>query len=151
MPGFFKKRDASKKKAFLAQVEPIKNKLYRTAFLYVKNKHDATDIVQETMFKAYQNYENVRSIEAFNTWITKILIHSALDFIRKQKRLVIHEEIDEAPFIHSELSTEVVNHLALKEALETLDYETRTAIILRYYYDFKIKDIAETLNTPEGM
>lgn len=77
--------------AFYILIENRKAMLYKTAFAYVKNKEDALDIVSDTVYKAYLSIDKVKSPEFFNTWMTRILINCALDFViadamRKGKR-----------------------------------------------------------------
>ena len=50
--------------------------LYKMAFLYLKNEHDALDIYQETVLKAYMNISKLKDPKSFKTWITKILINN---------------------------------------------------------------------------
>ena len=62
--------------SFEILINNYKEYLYKTAFLYVKNEHDALDIYQETVYKAYINISKLRNSNFFKTWITKILINN---------------------------------------------------------------------------
>ncbi len=50
--------------------------LYKTAYLYLRNKEDALDAVQETAYKAFISIEKLKEPKYFLTWLTRILIHS---------------------------------------------------------------------------
>jgi len=89
-------------KAFEDLVKKEKEKLYRIAFLYVKNENDALDIVQETIYKAFTSIETLREVKYFSTWITRILINNALDFLKKQKKILLSDEIDKINNINIE-------------------------------------------------
>ena len=69
--------------SFEKLINSYKEYLYKTAFLYVKNEHDALDIYQETVYKAYINIQKLRNTKFFKTWIIKILINdiAAIFFI----------------------------------------------------------------------
>ena len=74
--------------AFEYIVNNCKERLYRTAFAYVKNEEQALDVVQETVYKAYVSIEKLKNPEYFNTWITRILINNALTVIKKNSKIV---------------------------------------------------------------
>ena len=106
--------------------------LYRTAYLYVKNEHDALDVVQETVYKAFISIEQVKEPKHFVTWITKILIRNCYRVLEKQT-----PTDDE--------------HLDLVHALSHLRKEYRDVLVLFYFHDIPMKEIASfigiTLNT----
>lgn len=60
-----------------------KEKLYRIAFSYTKNKEDALDIVQESVLKALKSANTLKNPQYIKTWYYKILTRTAIDYIRK--------------------------------------------------------------------
>jgi len=66
-------------KAFQALIEIEKHKLYRIAYLYVKKEEDALDVVQETIYKAFISIKQLKDAAYFSTWITRILINTAIN------------------------------------------------------------------------
>lgn len=142
-----KKAIRGNNKAFQELIQKEKNKLYRMAYLYVKNEADALDIVQETIYKAYVSMKTIEKTEYFSTWLTRILINEALDFIRKHKRMIPTEKMEEQSTTEY---NELEGSIDLIEAINRLEVQYKTVVILRYYKDFTIKQIAETLICPEG-
>ena len=69
--------------------------LYKMAFLYMKNKEDALDLVGSTVLKGYQNIHRLKNPEWFRTWLTRILINLARDELKKA---VHHSDITELRF-----------------------------------------------------
>jgi RNA polymerase sigma-70 factor, ECF subfamily len=136
-------------KAFEELISEEKNKLFRVAFLYVKDEDLALDIVQETIYKAFVSIKQLKETQYFSTWITKILINTALDFIRKNNRLNIvpFSDIERFNLNHR---INLVDKLDLVEAIERLEEQYKTVIVLRYYKDLTIKQISEALGCPEG-
>ncbi|MBM7693721.1 DNA-directed RNA polymerase specialized sigma24 family protein [Peribacillus deserti] len=53
------------------------------AFLFVNNEGDALDIVQDTIYKAFISIKQLKEPKYFSTWISRILINTTLDFIKK--------------------------------------------------------------------
>ncbi|WP_088013925.1 sigma-70 family RNA polymerase sigma factor [Gottfriedia acidiceleris] len=134
-------------KAFQELIEEEKAKLYRTAYLYVKDENDALDIVQETVYKAYISIKKVKEVQHFSTWLTRILINNALDFLKKKSRLIPIDSWDNSSLVREEQHEE---NMDLLHAIDQLKPRYKTVIILRYYNDYTIKQIAETLKCPEG-
>ena len=144
-----KKAQKGDDKAFLKLIEPEKAKLYRMAFLYVKEESDALDIVQETIYKAYVAIAKVKEASYFSTWLTRILINTSLDYL-KMKNKVIPIEQDAVERIESVEKIGTEARLDLQHAIELLDDKYKTVIMLRYYQDLTVKQIAELLEYPEG-
>ncbi|ATP40655.1 RNA polymerase [Solibacillus sp. R5-41] len=119
--------------------------LYRTAFLYVGNREDALDIVQETAYKGLIAIEQLKNEQFFLTWLTRILIHCAFDVMKKKNKEIPADEIMENS--HGLLETKDEN-LDLVSAVSQLKGHYRTAIILFYFKDFSIKEVAKTMDVP---
>ena len=110
-----------------------KEKLYRIAFSYTKNKEDALDIVQESVLKALKSANTLKTPQYIKTWYYKILTRTAIDYIRKNSKYSAE----------TEGKYDVYEDIDLKRALDLLTYDQRVIITLRFFEDMKIKDIAE--------
>jgi len=142
-----KKAKRGNEQAFQELIQDEKNKLFRMAYLYVKNEDDALDIVQDTIYKAFISIKQLKEPHYFPTWISKILINTALDFIKKNNRAIPSSDVDG---IHKDQNLRIEEKLDLLEAIERLEVQYKTVIIFRYYKDLSIKQIAEILKCPEG-
>ena len=125
-----------------------KSYLYKVAYTYVKDKQVALDILQETSFKAWLNIHTLKDEEKFKPWITKILVNTALNYIKKESKVIYME--DENSIIYSEKSKSIEEKLDLYDAIDLLKPKYKTVIILKYFDDMKIEDISYVLNTPEN-
>lgn len=117
---------------------------YRLAFSYVKNKEEALDIVQDSIYKAFLAIHSLKEDTYLKTWFCRIIINTSLDRLRKNKRVFVCDEQMLATF---DIGT--VDHyenIDLKNALEHLPENERSIIVLRYFEDFKIKEVAEILD-----
>ncbi|MGF2614425.1 sigma-70 family RNA polymerase sigma factor [Rossellomorea vietnamensis] len=142
-----KKAKRGNDKAFQELVEEEKNKLYRMAYLYVKNENDAIDIVHETIYKAYVSIKKLKEPDYFTTWLTKILINTALDYIKKNKNIIPFDEIER---YETNEKVPIAENLDLVDALDRLEEKYKTVIILRYYKGLQVNEIANMLDCPEG-
>lgn len=125
-----------------------KSYLYKVAYTYVKDKQVALDILQETSFKAWLNIHTLKDEEKFKPWITKILVNTALNYIKKESKVIYIE--DENSIIYSEKSISIEEKLDLYDAIDLLKPKYKIVIILKYFDDMKIEDISYVLNIPEN-
>lgn len=121
-----------------------KENLYRLAYSYVKNQQDALDIVQDSIHKALYSSASLKSNHAMKSWVYRILINTSLDYLRKNKK--IHYVDDQTLELFSPSSEDVYHDIDLGKALEELPSAYRTVVILRYFEDLKLEEIAEVLN-----
>lgn len=137
--------------AFEQLIAIVRNKLYRTAFSYVQNQEDALDIYQDAIFEAYISLRKLKKPESFQHWITKILIFKAIDFIRKDSKHILTDNVELFTGIYTENNMNLIEHsLDLTYAFSHLSTNYKTLILLRYYHDLSIHEIADILNYPEG-
>ena len=111
--------------------------LYRLAYTYVKNPDDAMDVVQESAYRAIRDCRKVRNKDYLSTWIYRIVVNTALDMLRRKKKENITEELPEIPV------EDQYQDLELRTVLNQLDDKSRTIILLRYFEDLKLEDIAD--------
>lgn len=140
-PVFMKNKDM--KKNFSNYVIENKEKYYRLAYSYVKNKEDALDIVQESIYKAISSLSTIESPEYIKTWFYRIVINTSLDFLRKQKKIIITD--DETLEFYSPGADDNYEDIDLQRALEELPPNYRSIIVLRFFEDLKIEEIADVL------
>lgn len=121
-----------------------KENYYRLAFSYVKNAEDALDIVQASIEKALLAKAFLRDEQSIKSWFYKIIVNTSLDFLRKNKRafLVDRDEIDYFTFGHKD----VYQDIDLNKSLDELPMKYRSVIILKFFEDMRIDEVAEVLN-----
>lgn len=134
--------------AFYELLSERKSQLYRTAFAYVKNKEEALDIVSETVYKAYISIKKLKEPSLFNTWLTRILINTSLDSINKNSRVVAFEENVKSDTLIINVDNEGI--IDLKVAVDRLSGKYKTIVILKYFQDMTLVEIAKTLQCPLG-
>lgn len=118
-----------------------KGDFYRLAFSYVKNQEDALDIVQESIKKALISIEAIQEPNSIKSWFYKIVVRTAIDFLRKHKRLTIADD-QTIEFLSNGKEDEYEN-IDLKNSLDKLPIQYKTIIFLRFFEDLKLEEIAE--------
>lgn len=130
---------------------------YFIALKIVHNEHDAEDILQESYIKLLETVKSIDTNRNFMSWFYKIVANKSKDYLKKQKLLVFdgeEEEIisslpDENPQFspeenlnQEELCNEVMS------AIDELTAEKRACIMMRYFGDMSVNEIAESLEVP---
>lgn len=136
------------KESFGILIKNNKEYLYKMAFLYVKDEQDALEVIHETVYRAFLNIEKLKKAKFFNTWITRILINVSIDFLKRKGKSEILDESIPTIKEKSEVSTE--EKLDLYNAIDLLNDNYKTVIIMMYFNDMKIKDIAKIMEIPEN-
>lgn len=134
--------------AFYQLISNRKEILYRTAFAYVKNKEDALDILQETVYKVYVSLNKLKEPRFFNTYLTRILINCSIDYIRKNKKEISVEDVQAFALTKTQESKEAV--IDLYSAIDRLEEKRKSIIILKYFQGLTLNEIAEVLQYPLG-
>lgn len=119
--------------------------LYKTAYLYVKNEADALDAVQECVTKAMIGIEKLKEPLHFKTWLTRILINCIWQDKKKAPTIPLDEYIEKGTTDY--LIEEKVD---LYDAIDSLKEQYKTVVILFYFQELKIREIAQIMDIPEG-
>ncbi|MGL5634429.1 MAG: sigma-70 family RNA polymerase sigma factor [Sarcina sp.] len=146
-----KKAKYGDEKAFLELMNECKESLYRTAYSYVKNEAEALELVQETVYKAYISIDKLKKEEFFKTWITRILINNAITHMKKKEKIIY---LNDSSFFDKEDTKDdfkvLDERMYLWKAVDSLEEKYREVIVLKYFNDMTIKEIAEFLDYPIG-
>lgn len=132
------------KDEFAARTEAVKQRLYRTAYLYLGSEADALEAVDEAVYQALRALRKLREPDFFETWITRILINECHRELRRRKRLTGEEAIPDAA------GPDVYDVLPLKEAVRRLPEELRVVVILRFFAGYTQAETAAALDIPQG-
>lgn len=140
-----------KKEALEALFLMEKEYLYKMAFLYMKNRDDALDLVQECILQCILNLKKLDKPEYFRTWMTRILINCAKQEWRKRNRCDVAEDPEiweREGLLPEEASRE--EKLDLYEAIDRLAFPYKAIVIQYYFAGSRLREIAELLNMPPG-
>lgn len=125
-------------------LKKYKNYLYKISYSYVGNESDSLDIVQESVCKAWLNIKKLKKYSSFKSWIAKILINCAYDYC-KNKELPSFELINSLESKDNYIC-DIDEKIDIKNTIHLLRYEYKTVIILKYFDDLSIDEIAQIMN-----
>lgn len=133
-------RGKSLEKRFEQEVIDNKEKLYRLAYYYVKNHHDAMDILQESILKGYSNLSKIKDKDSIDKYLSRIIINTAIDFIRKNSKMIFTDD-ECLKEVESEVNSSDINY-----AIDNLEEDLKSIIVLKYFHGYKISEVAEILD-----
>ena len=129
--------------------------LLRLAYTYVKNREAAEDVVQEVILKAYEQRAQFRGDSTYRTYLYRMTINRSYDYLRSwtYKNTILSNKIQQIfQGIKSteEQVIELSDNRILGEAVLNLPVKYREIIILYYYKELKIDEIAALLSCSEN-
>lgn len=132
-------------------MESYGDSVFRMCYAYLKDYQLAEDIVQETFIRVYQHYESFRNESSIKTWIMQIAINLCKNQMRthwwKDRVQQVFLEREEA--VTENYDSALDGRIVLKE-IGKLSPKYREVILLYYYQEFKISEIAKILNVKES-
>lgn len=122
------------------------NKFYRLAYSYVQEEQAALDVVQNAIIRGLEGCYGLRNPMAIKTWFYRIVVNESLQYLRKQKNLTTLTEEHTAGLTYTEPAFTEDNEAYA--AVMQLPEPMKTVVILHYYEDLTLKQIAEITDTP---
>ncbi|MFA7620177.1 MAG: RNA polymerase sigma factor RpoE [Thiohalomonadaceae bacterium] len=151
------------KTAFDALVLKYQHKIVKLISRYVRDQSEALDVAQETFIKAYRALGNFRGESAFYTWLYRIAINTAKNYLVSQGRRPPDTDVDMEDAVQFEAESglregDSPELLAQRDEIEQVIFETieglpedlRTAITLRELEGLSYEDIALAMACPIG-
>ncbi len=151
------------KSAYDLLVIKYQHRIIQLVNRYIKDPSDAQDVAQEAFIKAYRALGNFRGESAFYTWLYRIAINTAKNYLMSRSRrsadaqvdVLDAEQIEKAPQLQGMetperqlLNEEIVE--TIKTAIAKLPEEMRVAIMLREFEGMSYEEIAQAMDCPVG-
>ena len=153
------RNNETRHKAFTLLVNQYSEKIYWVVRHIVGGHEDADDVVQNTFVKLWNKMDDFRGDSKRSTWIHRVAVNEALDFLRKEKK---HKDnladttLDSSAvsgsissFNDAYFDGDEIDKL-LREIIDTLPDAQRTVFCMKYYDNMQYKEISEILGTSEG-
>ncbi|MEQ8176102.1 MAG: sigma-70 family RNA polymerase sigma factor [Syntrophomonadaceae bacterium] len=141
--------------AFSELIQERKAEIYKIAYTYMKNQNDALDVVHEVVYKAFISVAKLKNPESFNTWLIRITVNCCMDSLKKNQKLARFEETcgyseEATQMAPCDDSANLISSIDLFNAIDRLNVDQQTIVVLKYYQDLTLAQIAEILVCPLG-
>lgn len=151
------------KTAFDALVRKYQHKIVKLVTRYVHDSSEALDVAQEAFIKAYRAIPGFRGDSAFYTWLYRIAINTAKNYLVAENRRPVDHGVDLQDPEQYEMQarlrdmdtperlllTEEIQH-TVERAIQELPEDLRTAIVLREIDGMSYEEIAHAMSCPVG-
>ena len=98
------------------------------------------DILQESILKGYSNLSKIKDKDSIDKYLSRIIINTAIDFIRKNSKMIFTDD-ECLKEVESEVNSSDINY-----AVDNLEEDLKSIIVLKYFHGYKISEVAEILD-----
>lgn len=148
--------------AFATLVERHKGRVYRTLYQVVGDEQDAQDLAQEVFLKVFRSLAGYRGDAAFTTWLHRLTLNLAFDWLRARKRRPLQVPLEPAADPEERPAPEIATadegpeeallrndrRRELQQAIQNLPPDYREVILLYHFHHMSYQQIADRLDTP---
>jgi RNA polymerase sigma-70 factor, ECF subfamily len=152
--------DVARAHAFARLVDrPALDRAYRYATLVLGSRVDAEDATHDAALTAWRRFGDLRDIDRFDAWFGRILVNSCRDQLRARRRTPLSLDADSSAETgsstrYARVTADETNSIALRDslaiALRSLSPEHREVVVLRFYLDLTVEQIAARTGARPG-
>lgn len=149
-PQLIRRAAAGEQRAFQLIVESHSQMVFRLAYRLTQDESAAEDVVQESFIKVYRKLNQFQFQSSLHSWIHRITVNTAMDYLRRRRHLEINTEPAELPEpvppsdqICVAEQEEIQQRT--RQLMQQLSPLERAALSLRHFEGYSIKEIAQTL------
>ncbi|MCI9063808.1 MAG: sigma-70 family RNA polymerase sigma factor [Clostridia bacterium] len=120
--------------------------LYRVAFSILQAEDEIYDAISSTTVIVFEKIHTLKNEEYFKTWLTRILINECYKIYNQNKKIIHLETYNQEKLTYNDSYID----LEIKNLVKNLDKDLRQIVVLYYFEDFSVKEIAKIVRIPEG-
>jgi RNA polymerase sigma-70 factor (ECF subfamily) len=126
------------------------DRLHAVAHRILRDRELAGDVTQQTLVKIWQELPRLRDADLFAGWSYRILVNTCRDEIRKRRRPSTDLDLLDTDAWMPDASIPVADRDQLERAFRRLTVDQRSVVILHYYLDYSLAEIASIVDIPVG-
>jgi RNA polymerase sigma-70 factor (ECF subfamily) len=123
---------------------------YRLATLILRDRDEAEDATHEAIVRAWSNWATLRDRDRFDAWFDRILVNVCRNRMRHTRTIRVVALDDAFTVAATDMHGATTARLVLEPAFDRLSPEQRIIVVLRYWRDLSVEQIAERLGIPAG-
>jgi RNA polymerase sigma-70 factor (ECF subfamily) len=127
-------------------------RLYAVARLILRDPDPAYDAVQEALVAAWRDIRGLRDVDAVDAWLRRLVVRACYRQAKAERRRTVVElrVVPEAAALEMAPELSIADRDLLERGFARLPPEHRAVLVLRYYLDLPVPEVAETLDIPLG-
>jgi RNA polymerase sigma-70 factor (ECF subfamily) len=127
-------------------------RVFQAAYLILGDRSGAEDVLQEAFLQTFRYLHKLRAPGAFAAWLYRIAVREARRRSQalQNERFFLRSLAREAPVTSPDLALPSAQRELVRGALERLPEQQRTAVVLHYFADRPLQEIAQAMGVPEG-
>lgn len=122
------------------------NSMYRVAFSILTAEEKVYDAISNTIVIVFEKINTLKKEEYFKTWLTRILINECYKISRQNNKIIYLGNCNKENLSYNDTYPD----FETRELVNNLDKDLRKIVVLYYFEDFSVKQIAKMLQIPEG-
>lgn len=156
---FVEKALTGQKECFAELVKKHKNGVYTILLRMIHDPEEAYDLSQETFLKAYKNLARYNMQYTFSTWLYRIAINTALDYLKAKKHRMTEtfkklEDVEARVFDKThgaqDISRDVLLKMEVHDLLNSIPPRYKAVMVLKFSQELTYDEIADILKMPVG-
>jgi RNA polymerase sigma-70 factor (ECF subfamily) len=124
--------------------------LYATARLILRDTTLAEDAVQDALVRAWRDLPTLRDVVRFDAWIYRLVVHACADLGRNRRRRSFEVSAIPIESVEPDRSAVLADRDELERGLRRLRVQQRTVLVLHFYLDLPVGEVAAVLGIPVG-
>lgn len=137
--------------AFARIVEAIDERFFGVADRILRDSQLAEDATQQALVEMWRRLPDLRDPGRFEAWAYRLLVHACYSECRRRRRWRLDTRIGDADRPSgADVTTGVIDRDQVERALRRLSVDHRAVLVLRYYLDLPLQQVAEALDLPFG-
>lgn len=120
--------------------------MYRVAFSILRTEEEIYDAISSTTVIVFEKIQTLKNEEYYKTWLTRILINECYKIYNQNKKIIHLENYNQEKLTYNDSYAD----LEIKNLIKNLDKNLREVVVLYYFEDFSVKEIAKMIKIPEG-
>jgi RNA polymerase sigma-70 factor (ECF subfamily) len=137
--------------AFAVLVDASIARLEAVARLILRDSELARDAVQDGYLRAWRDLRGLRDPDRFDAWLHRLIINACHDVGRRQRRRAFEVALGSTdPASHGDHADHIAVHDQLERGFRRLNVDQRAVLVLHYYLEMTVPELAETLGIPLG-
>lgn len=135
--------------------EAYYKRTFAVAYNILRRRENAEDITQDAFIKAFQSLHQLQDETKFGAWLSVIASNLARNYLKREKKILLTEDLPEissgsSPDDTEESAMRSLEIERVRKAIRALPSEQYQVVVLQYYHDLKVEEIAALLKIRAG-